>query len=163
MANKIAKWGPIDENGQKSFDGKQITLTFDGSSTGLASLYSPLIECHLSEYSTFIWNVDAVDCVDTADITIYWQGTGDAALARVNAPSNTGWTQSNAVLTLTGSGDMDNTETVLLDGITNVKDMTYQRFRFLSNNDNPGAISITCRLTNIPSVSSRVMTFAHPS
>ena len=163
MANLIedgGKWGPIEEGTgaikQKSYDGRQLVVVFDNSTTA-GIHYSNPIGVPISTETEFIWNTEAVNCTDTADMTIYWQGTDDPSIANAASGSglivtaeDTGWTTSSAVATLTGSAACDARTVVNLSTIGSIVNKTYSRFKFVLATATPGDVSITCRLVNIP-------------
>ena len=89
MANLIqnsGQWGPIEEAAntagltQKSWEGREIKFVFDDSTT-TGIHYTAPIGLPLTSQTEFVWNNEAVDCADTADMTIYWQGTDDPSVA----------------------------------------------------------------------------------
>jgi len=164
MANLIqnsGKWGPIEEAAntagltQKSWEGREIKFVFDNSTT-TGIHYTAPIGLPLTSQTEFVWNNEAVDCENTADMTVYWQGTDDPSVAMAAygngsdiTASDTGWT-SVSISALTGSGDCDGTTSVNLDSVSNVKTMKYMRFKFVLATANPGDVTIACRVTNIP-------------
>ena len=166
MANIIendGRWGPISEGSgpifELSYTGRQIVIDFDNSTTSGIHYTAP-IGVPISTETEFIWNTEAVDCGANADMTIYWQGTDDPSVAQASyggggaiSASDTGWTTSSAVATLTGSNDCDARTVVNLAGISSVVNKTYTRFKFVLATATPGDVDITCRVSPIPSPS----------
>ena len=163
MANIIendGRWGPIKEGSgpifELSYTGRQIVIDFDNSTTSGIHYTAP-IGIPISTETEFIWNTEAVNCTDTADMTIYWQGTDDPSVAQANyggggaiSASDTGWT-SVAISALTGSAACDARTVVNLAGVGDVVNKTYTRFKFVLATATPGDVDITCRVTPIPS------------
>ena len=163
MANLIenqGKWGPIEEGSgaikQKSFDGKQIVIDFDGSDTD-SIMYTNPIGVPISTETEFIWNTEAIDCADSADMQIMWQGTDDPSIANAASGSgsdvsaeDTGWTTVE-IMDLNGSAKCDARTVVNLAGVGSVVNKKYMRLKFILTAANPGDVDITCRITPIPS------------
>ena len=159
MANRIKKsgrWGPIDEGGQKSFNGKQIVIDFDNTEAS-SIMYTGNFECPISTETEFIWNTEAIDCADAADMQIMWQGTDDPSVAMAHvsgedvSAADTGWTTVE-IMDLNGSGNCDARTVVNLAGVSNVVNKAYMRLKFILTTANPGDVDITCRLINLPSI-----------
>ncbi len=162
MANKIdnaGKWGPIIEGSEKSYNGRQITLSFDNTEA-TSIMYTDTFGVAISDATQFIWNTEAVDCANTADMQIMWQGTDDPSIA--NAPagsgmdvaaSDTGWTTVE-IMDLNGSSACDVRTVVNLSGVANVVNKAYMRLKFILTVANPGDLSITCRLSPLPILAS---------
>ena len=165
MANLIAnkgKWqfptGSANTGGitPKSYpNAKYVILDFDNSEA-TSIMYTDLVKTPFSTESTIIFNSEGVNCADTADMTISWQGTADPDIAAVGnsngadiAASDTGW-QTVAVSDLTGSAAMDAVTVVNLSGVANVVNMPYMRFKFELETANPGDVDIKCWLTGLP-------------
>ena len=92
-------------------------------------------------------------------MTIYWQGTDAPSVAQASyggggaiSASDTGWTTSIAVATLTGSNDCDARTVVNLAGVSSVVNKTYVRFKYILTAASPGDVDVTCRLINIPAL-----------
>ena len=142
----------------KSFpNAKYVILDFDNSATD-SILYTDLIQSPFTTETTFIFNSEAVNCTDTADMTVYWQGTADPAISEVGhgngadiSASDTGW-QTVAVQTLTGSAAMDAKTVTNLAGVANVVNMPYMRFKFLLATATPGDVDIKCWLIGLPQI-----------
>jgi hypothetical protein len=165
MANIIennGNWGPISEGANTggfpvvSYEGKQVVIDFDDTEN-TSILYTGLIEAPISTETEFIWNTEAVDCENDADVTISWQGTDDPSVARLShagqdvAASDTGWTTVE-VMDLNGSSKCDSRTAVNLAGVTNVVNKDYVRLKFITTVNNPGDVDITCRLINLPAI-----------
>ena len=72
MANFIqngGKWGPIDESGQKSYEGREIIIDFDNTET-TSIMYTNPFGVAVSTETEFVWNTEAIDCANTADVQI---------------------------------------------------------------------------------------------
>ena len=169
MANIIennGEWGPILEGTNsgglpiKSFAGKQIVLDFDNSDT-TSTLYTGTIKAPISTETEFVWNTEAVDCGNSADVEIFWQGTDDPSAAAVVysgvdqqgvSGTDTGWT-SVAIMDLNGSSKCDDRTVVNLAGVSGVVNKPYMRLKFILTAATPGDVDITCRLTNLPALS----------
>lgn len=165
MANKIdnaGKWGPVVEGSEKSYDGRQITLYFDNVEA-TSIMYTDTFGVAISDATEFIWNTEAVNCEDTADMEIMWQGTDDPSVA--NAPagsgmdvaaSDTGWT-TVTIMDLDAGGKCDARTAVNLAGVSNVVNKAYMRLKFVLTAANPGVsapVRITCRLSPLPILAS---------
>ena len=165
MANLIengGKWGPISEGTitggfpKSSYEGKQVVIDFDNTEA-TSIMYTGLIECPISTETEIVWNTEAVNCADTADITVTWQGTDDPSVAALThggrdvAASDTGWTSVD-VQDLTGSAACDARVATNLSGVANVVNKRYMRFKYTLATANPGDVDITCRLINLPAI-----------
>ena len=160
MANLIedsGKWGPIKEGNDMSFNGRQIIIDFDNSEA-TSIMYTNPFGVAISTETEFIWNTEAVDCANTADMQIMWQGTDDPSVA--NAASSrgsdvtaedTGWTTVE-IMDLNGSSLCDARTVVNLSSVANVVNKAYMRLKFILTTANPGDVDITCRLVNLPAV-----------
>ena len=166
MANFIEKsgeWGPITEGTNAagfpiaSYEGKQIVIDFDNSET-TSIMYTGLFKVPISTETEFIWNTEAVDCADSADMQIMWQGTDDPSVAKIThagadvSASDTGWTTVE-IMDLNASAKCDSRTAVNLAGVANVVNKAYMRLKFILTAANPGDVDITCRLINLPSIS----------
>ena len=76
MANIIendGRWGPIKEGSgpifELSYTGKEIVIDFDNSTTSGIHYTAP-IGVPISTETEFIWNTEAINWTDTADMTI---------------------------------------------------------------------------------------------
>ena len=162
MANLIkdsGKWGPIKEGNDMSFNGRQIVIDFDNSET-TSIVYTNPFGVAISTETEFIWNTEAVDCADSADMQIMWQGTDDPSIANAASGSgsdvsaeDTGWTTVE-IMDLNGSAKCDARTAVNLSGVANVVNKAYMRLKFILTAANPGDVDITCRLVNLPAVGS---------
>ena len=162
MANLIkdsGKWGPIKEGNDMSFNGRQIVIDFDNSET-TSIVYTNPFGVAISTETEFIWNTEAVDCADSADMQIMWQGTDDPSVANAASGSgsdvsaeDTGWTTVE-IMDLNGSAKCDARTAVNLSGVANVVNKAYMRLKFILTAANPGDVDITCRLVNLPAVGS---------
>tara|TARA_R100000808_G_C2087025_1_gene108821 strand:- start:242 stop:751 length:510 start_codon:yes stop_codon:yes gene_type:complete len=162
MANLIedsGKWGPIKEGNDMSFNGRQIVIDFDNSET-TSIMYTNPFGVAISTETEFIWNTEAVDCADSADMQIMWQGTDDPSVANAASGSgsdisaeDTGWTTVE-IMDLNGSAKCDARTAVNLSGVANVVNKAYMRLKFILTAANPGDVDITCRLVNLPAVGS---------
>ena len=162
MANLIkdsGKWGPIKEGNDMSFNGRQIVIDFDNSET-TSIVYTNPFGVAISTETEFIWNTEAVDCADSADMQIMWQGTDDPSIANAASGSgsnvsaeDTGWTTVE-IMDLNGSDKCDARTAVNLSGVANVVNKAYMRLKFILTAANPGDVDITCRLVNLPAVGS---------
>jgi hypothetical protein len=164
LIKNLGKWGPIEEATntggfkQKSYEGRQIVIDFDGS-TNSGILYTGLIGVPISTETEIVWNTEAVNCADTADMTVTWQGTDDPSVANTGygngfaiSASDTGWTSVD-VQDLTGSAACDARTATNLAGVSGVVNKRYMRFKFTLATATPGDVDITCRLINLPSLS----------
>ena len=161
MANLIkdsGKWGPIKEGNDMSFNGRQIVIDFDNSET-TSIVYTNPFGVAISTETEFIWNTEAVDCADSADMQIMWQGTDDPSVANAASGSgsdisaeDTGWTTVE-IMDLNGSAKCDARTAVNLSGVANVVNKAYMRLKFILTTANPGDVDITCRLVNLPAAS----------
>ena len=125
MANFIqngGKWGPIDESGQKSYEGREIIIDFDNTAT-TSIMYTNPFGVAVSTETEFVWNTEAIDCANTADVQIMWQGTDDPSVANAASGSgsdvtaeDTGWTTVE-LLDLNGSSACDTRTVVNLSGV----------------------------------------------
>ena len=163
MANLIenqGKWGPIEEGSgaikQKSFEGKQIVIDFDGSET-TSIMYTNPIGAPISTETEFIWNTEAIDCATATDMEVFWQGTDDPSIANAAtgsgsdvAAEDTGWT-TVSIKDMAGSEACDAREVVNLSSVANVVNKAYMRLKFVLTAASPGDVDITCRLTPLPS------------
>ena len=149
-------WGPItytDANGDtpESFSGREVTVSFDDSTTS-ATLYTKLFEVPVSAETELVWNPDAVTLETTCDVTLYWQGTDDPAVA--HDASDTGWT-SVAVHTMTSDDTSSAKTQATLASVSNVVQKPYMRVK-LVHAVGAGAATATdevkLRLTNLPPV-----------
>tara|TARA_R100000152_G_C6771781_1_gene198402 strand:+ start:826 stop:1335 length:510 start_codon:yes stop_codon:yes gene_type:complete len=162
MANFIqngGKWGPIDEGGQKSYEGRQIVIDFDNTET-TSIMYTNPFGVAVSTETEFVWNTEAIDCANTADVQIMWQGTDDPSVANAASGSgsdvsaeDTGWTTVE-LLDLNGSSACDTRTVVNLSGVANIVNKAYMRLKFILTAANPGDVDITCRLINLPAIGS---------
>tara|TARA_R110002020_G_scaffold370825_3_gene582483 strand:- start:602 stop:1126 length:525 start_codon:yes stop_codon:yes gene_type:complete len=166
MANFIkngGQWGPIEEGAgaipQRSYTGRQIVIDFDNTET-TSIMYTNPIGVPLSTETQFIWNTEAVDCANTADMQIMWQGTDDPSVANAASGSgsdvsaeDTGWTTVE-ILDLNGSSKCDVRTGVNLSGVSNVVNKPYARFKLILTVANPGDVDITCRVINLPQIAS---------
>ena len=162
MANLIkdsGKWGPIKEGNDMSFNGRQIVIDFDNSET-TSIVYTNPFGVAISTETEFIWNTEAVDCADSADMQIMWQGTDDPSIANAASGSgsdvsaeDTGWTTVE-IMDLNGSAKCDARTAVNLSGVANEVNKAYMRLKFILTAANPGDVDITCRLVNLPAVGS---------
>jgi hypothetical protein len=164
MANLIkngGKWGPIEEGSgtisEKSYNGRQIVIDFDGSET-TSIMYTNPFGVAISTETEFIWNTEAIDCATATDVEIFWQGTDDPSVANAASGSgsdvaaeDTGWT-SVVLKDMTGSEACDAREVVNLAAVANIVNKAYMRLKFILTAANPGDVDITCRLVNLPSV-----------
>ena len=161
MANLIkdsGKWGPIKEGNDMSFNGRQIVIDFDNSET-TSIVYTNPFGVAISTETEFIWNTEAVDCANTADMQIMWQGTDDPSIANAASGSgsdasaeDTGWTTVE-IMNLNGSADCDDRTLINLSSKTGVVNKAYMRLKFILTTANPGDVDITCRLVNLPAAS----------
>tara|TARA_R100000655_G_scaffold861_1_gene3549 strand:- start:4241 stop:4750 length:510 start_codon:yes stop_codon:yes gene_type:complete len=162
MANFIqngGKWGPIDESGQKSYEGREIIIDFDNTET-TSIMYTNPFGVAVSTETEFAWNTEAIDCANTADVQIMWQGTDDPSVANAASGSgsdvsaeDTGWTTVE-LLDLNGSSACDTRTVVNLSGVANIVNKAYMRLKFILTAANPGDVDITCRLINLPAIGS---------
>jgi hypothetical protein len=162
MANLIkdsGKWGPIKEGNDMSFNGRQIVIDFDNTED-TSIMYTNPFGVAISTETEFIWNTEAVDCEDAADMQIMWQGTDDPSVANAASGSgsdvtaeDTGWTTVE-IMDLNGTGKCDTRTAVNLSSVANVVNKAYMRLKFILTADNPGDVDITCRLVNLPAVGS---------
>jgi hypothetical protein len=162
MANFIqngGKWGPIDESGQKSYEGREIIIDFDNTET-TSIMYTNPFGVAVSTETEFVWNTEAIDCANTADVQIMWQGTDDPSVANAASGSgsdvsaeDTGWTTVE-LLDLNGSSACDTRTVVNLSGVANIVNKAYMRLKFILTAANPGDVDITCRLINLPAIGS---------
>ena len=155
-------WGPIEEGANaggfpiRSYEGKQIVFDFDGSTTS-GVLYTGLLETPISTETEIVWNTESIDCADTADITVAWQGTDDPSIANGTVAGyavsavDTGWTSVD-VQDLTGSSACDARVATNLSGVSNVVNKRYMRFKYTLAPATPGDVDITCRLINLPAI-----------
>ena len=166
MANIIengGKWGPITEGTNdgniplSSYEGRQIVIDFDNSTTSGIHYTAP-IGVPISTETEIVWNTEAINCADTTDITVTWQGTDDPSVARAKygdgiaiSAADTGWTSVD-VQDLTGSAACDARVATNLSGVANVVNKRYMRFKYTLANANPGDVDITCRLINLPAI-----------
>ena len=164
MANLIkngGEWGPIEEGSgaisQKSYNGRQIVIDFDGSET-TSIMYTNPIGIPLSTETELIWNTEAIDCATATDMEVFWQGTDDPSIANAASGSgsdvaaeDTGWT-SVSVQNFAGSEAADTRTSTNLAGVANVVNKAYVRFKYILTAANPGDLDITCRLVNIPAL-----------
>ena len=160
MANFIengGKWGPIDESGQKSYEGRQIVIDFDNTET-TSIMYTNPFGVAVSTETEFVWNTEAVDCATYADVQIMWQGTDDPSVANAASGSgsdvgaeDTGWTTVE-LLDLNGSDACDARTVVNLSGVASIVNKAYMRLKFILTAANPGDVDITCRLINLPAL-----------
>ena len=166
MANLIknaGKWGPIEEAAnaggitEKSYEGRQIVIDFDGSATSGIHYTAP-IGVPISTETEVVWNTEAVDCANTADITVTWQGTDDPSVARAKygdgiaiSAADTGWTSVD-VQDLTGSAACDARTATNLAGVGSVVRKSYVRLKYTLATASPGDVDITCRLINLPAL-----------
>jgi hypothetical protein len=164
MANIVengGRWGPIEEGSgtikEKSYHGREIVLDFDGSDT-TSTLYTDTFKVPVSTDTTFVWNTEAVDCGNTADVEIFWQGTEDPSSIieyggvdqqGVSGTDN-GW-NSVTIMDLDGSSKCDALTTANLSGIAGITNMPYMRLKFVLTAATPGDVDIKCRLTGLPS------------
>tara|TARA_R110000796_G_scaffold95474_2_gene200758 strand:- start:53 stop:589 length:537 start_codon:yes stop_codon:yes gene_type:complete len=177
MANVIKDtgvWGPIEEGVNaggfpiRSYEGKQIVLDFDNSDA-TSTLYTGLLETPIVSQSQFVWNTEAVDCADAADVQIFWQGTDDPSIAKgANyggsdqqgvSGLDTGW-ESVEIMDLNASAKCDARTSVVLDGVSGVLNKSYSRIKFILTAANPGDVDITCRYVNLASINSTLSTTA---
>ena len=156
MANSIqnnGRWGPIVEGNAKSWEGRQIVMDFATSTAAIN--YTGTFEVPVSTETEFVWNTEAVDCADTADMQIMWQGTDDPSVGGVDlnglevSAADTGWTTVE-IMDLNGSAKCDARTTVNLSGVASVVNKAYMRLKFILSTASPGTVSITCRLINLP-------------